>query len=80
MTILDLSARQRFAEGFKVKVQLRTSYGSETLTLTDSSGTLPPRHLDIDRSGLFGAGLSRVLGGPEVSLAIGAEVAVPLRR
>jgi len=80
VTLLDLSARQRFAEGFKVKVQLRTSYGSETLTLTDSSGTLHPRRLDIDRSGLFGAGLSRALGGPEVSLAIGAEVAVPLWR
>src|SRR6266545_1458584 len=80
VTLLDLSARQRLAEGFRVKVQLRTSYGSETLTLTDSSGTLPKRRLDIDRSGLFGAGLSRALGGPEVSLAFGAEVVVPLQR
>jgi hypothetical protein len=73
----DLTLRQTLAPGFRVKVLLRSSRGDETLTLTDPSGALPTRRLDIQRSGLFGAGLSKVLGGPEVALGIGAEIALP---
>ena len=80
VTLFDLSFRQRVMEGFKFKIQVRNSRGSETLTLTDSAGVLPTRRLDIERSGVFGAGLSKALGGPEASLAFGAEVTVPLRR
>jgi hypothetical protein len=76
VTLVDLLARHRVAEGFKAKIQLRMSHGNETLTLTDSAGVLPARSLDIERSGLFGAGSSR---GPELSVTIGAEIAVPLR-
>ncbi len=76
----DLTVRQTFAPGFRVKVLLRSSSGDETLTLTDPAGVLPARRLDIQRSGVFGAGLSRLLGGPEVSLGIGAEIALPAGR
>jgi len=76
----DLVFRQRLAEGFRIRVNLRTSHGDETLSLTDPTGALPDRTLDIQRSGVFGAGLSHLLGGPEVTLAIGAEVALPIGR
>jgi hypothetical protein len=73
----DLTLRQTLVPGFRVKVLLRSSRGDETLTLTDATGALPTRRLDIQRSGLFGAGLSKVLGGPEVAIGVGAEVALP---
>jgi len=76
--LLDLTLRQTLAPGFRVKVLLRSSRGNETLTLTDPTGIQPPRSLDIQRSGVFGAGLSHLLGGPEVTLAFGAEIALPI--
>ena len=66
------------APGFRVKVLLRSSRGNETLALTDPTGALPARRLEIERSGVFGAGLSHLLGGPEVALGVGAEVALPI--
>ncbi len=78
ITLWDLTVRQRLSEGFRVKVMLRTSRGDETLSLTDPTGALPAQSLNIQRSGVFGAGLSHLLGGPEVTLAIGAEVALPV--
>ncbi len=75
----DLTVRQTLSPGFRVKVLLRSSRGDETLGLTDPTGVLPARSLDIQRSGVFGAGLSHLLGGPEVTLAIGAEVALPMK-
>jgi hypothetical protein len=74
----DLTVRQTLAPGFRVKVLLRSSRGDETLTLTDPTGALPARRLDIQRSGVFGAGLSHLLGGPEVTLGVGAEIALPI--
>lgn len=76
----DLTVRRTFVPGFRVKVLLRSSSGDETLTLTDPAGVLPGRRLDVQRSGVFGAGLSRILGGPEVSLGVGAEIALPFGR
>jgi len=76
--LLDLTFRQTLAPGFRAKVLLRSSRGNETLTLTDPTGVLPLRTLDIQRSGVFGAGLSHLLGGPEVTLAVGAEIALPI--
>ena len=76
--LLDLILRQTLAPGFRVKVLLRSSRGNETLTLTDPAGVQPARSLDIQRSGVFGAGLSHLLGGPEVTLAVGAEIALPI--
>jgi len=76
----DLTLRQTLAPGFRVKVLLRSSRGNETLALTDPTGALPARRLEIERSGVFGAGLSHLLGGPEVALGVGAEVALPIGR
>ncbi len=78
--LLDLTFRQTLAQGFRAKVLLRSSRGSETVTLTDPTGVQPPRVLEIQRSGVFGAGLSHLLGGPEVTLAVGAEIALPIGR
>ena len=75
----NLTVRQTLAPGFRIKVLLRSSRGDETVTLTDPAGVLPARSLDIQHSGVFGAGLSRLLGGPEVALAVGAEIALPFR-
>jgi hypothetical protein len=68
----------KLAPGFRAKVLLRSSRGNETVTLTDPTGVQPPRVLDVQRSGVFGAGLSHLLGGPEVTLAVGAEIALPI--
>jgi len=76
--LLDLTARHEFAPGFRFKLLLRTSFGDETLTLTDASGVLPTRQLDIKRSGVFGSGLSRTLGSPEATLGFGVEVSLPM--
>ena len=76
----DLTVRQTLVPGFRVKVLMRSSSGDETLTLTDPAGVLPRRQLDVQRSGIFGAGLSRILGGPEVSLGVGAEISLPFGR
>lgn len=78
VSLWDLTVRQTFTQGFRVKVLLRSSRGDETLTLTDPTGALPPQRLSIQRSGVFGAGLSHVLGSPEVTIAIGAEIALPV--
>jgi len=75
----DLTARRTLVPGFRVKLLLRSSRGDETLTLTDPTGARPARRLDIQRSGLFGAGLSKVLGGPEVALGFGAEISLPFK-
>lgn len=76
----DLTVRRTFVPGFRVKVLLRSSRGDETLTLTDPAGVLPGRQLDIQHSGVFGAGLSHLLGGPEVALGVGAEISLPFAR
>ncbi|HJW14422.1 MAG TPA: hypothetical protein VJ776_06985 [Thermoanaerobaculia bacterium] len=75
----DLTARHEFAPGFRFKLMLRNSRGSETLGLTDPAGVLPAKELDIRRSGVFGSGLSRALGAPEVTLGFGAELSLPWR-
>jgi hypothetical protein len=73
----DLTVRQTLVPGFRVRMLLRSSRGDETLTLTDPTGGRPVRRLDIERSGLFGAGLSKILGGPEVALGFGADISLP---
>ncbi|HYS92950.1 MAG TPA: hypothetical protein VEL48_05945, partial [Candidatus Acidoferrales bacterium] len=75
--LLDLTARREFAPGFRFKLFLRSSFGDETLTLTDPAGVLPARQFDIKRSGVFGAGLSHALGSPEATLGLGVELALP---
>jgi hypothetical protein len=78
--VWDLTARHEFAPGFRFKLLLRNSRGSETLTLTDPTGVLRARQLDIRRSGVFGSSLSSALGGPEVTLGFGAELSLPVKR
>jgi len=78
--VWDLTARHEFAPGFRFKLLLRNSRGSETLTLTDPTGVLRARQLDIRRSGVFGSSLSSALGGPEVTLGFGAELSLPVGR
>ena len=77
MVVWDLVARHEFAPGFRFKLFLRNSHGSETLSLTDPAGVLPAKQLDIQRSGVFGSGLSSVLGSPEVTLGFGVELSLP---
>ncbi len=80
VVLWDLTARHEFAPGFRFKLLLRTSRGDETLTLTDASGVLPSRQLDVKRSGVFGAGLSRALGSPEATLGFGVELSLPVAK
>jgi hypothetical protein len=77
--LLDLNARHEFVPGFRFKLLLRTSFGDETLTLTDAAGKLPTRVLDIKRSGVFGSGLSSALGSPEATLGFAVELSLPLK-
>ncbi len=76
----DLSVRQSIARAVRVRACLRLGYGKETVTLRDPDGVRPTRRIDVTRTGIFGAGLSRTLGSPEVSLFLGAEFEVDLRR
>jgi hypothetical protein len=76
--LLDLTARHEFVPGFRFKLLLRTSFGDETLTLTDLAGVLPTRKLDIKRSGVFGSGLSSALGSPEATLGFAVELSLPI--
>ena len=78
--LLDLTARHEFSPGFRFKLLLRTSFGDETLSLTDPAGVLPAKRLDIQRSGVFGAGLSSALGSPEVTLGFGVELSLRVSR
>ena len=77
--LLDLTARHEFVPGFRFKLLLRTSFGDETLTLTDPKGKLPTRILDIKRSGVFGSGLSSTLGSPEATLGFAVELSLPMK-
>jgi hypothetical protein len=77
--LLDLTARHEFVPGFRFKLLLRTSFGDETLTLTDPSGKLATRILDIKRSGVFGSGLSSALGSPEATLGFAVELSLPVK-
>ncbi|HKA37302.1 MAG TPA: hypothetical protein VKH43_10820 [Thermoanaerobaculia bacterium] len=77
--LLDFNARHEFIPGFRFKLLLRTSFGDETLTLTDATGKLPTRVLDIKRSGVFGSGLSSALGSPEATLGFAVELSLPLK-
>jgi hypothetical protein len=79
MLFWDLTARHEFSPGFRFKLVLRFSHGDETLSLTDPAGVLPPKDLDIKRSGVFGSGLSSALGSPEVALGFGVELSLPLK-
>ena len=67
------SIRYRLSRAIRVGAFLRVGYGDETVVLTDSTGVLPPRRVDVNRSGVFGSGLSKALGSPQVTLGLGAD-------
>lgn len=72
----ELTARYALTPAIRVYVSVRMGWGSETVTLTDSAGVLPPRTLDVLRRGIFGGSLSDPLGSPEPTLFIGADFAI----
>ncbi len=76
----DLSVAHALAPGARARVFLRAAYGEETLTLTDSAAAAATRRLTIERTGVFGRGLSRFFGSPELVLGLGAEFHLPSGR
>ena len=71
--VAELTVRHAYTPLVHLRTFLRSAYGDETLTLTDASGALPTRTLDIRHTGVFGAGLSRVFGSPEVTIGLAAD-------
>lgn len=63
----------------RVRAFLRLGYGDETVRLTDATGANPDRTLDVRRSGVFGSGLSKALGSPQVTLGLGADFKLDVR-
>jgi len=72
----DIAVRYAFTSAIRVRLGLRMAWGDETLTLTDSGGTRPPRTLDILRRGIFGGSFSDPLGSPEFGFFLGADFAI----
>jgi hypothetical protein len=73
------SVRYALARAVRVRAFLRLGYGNETVVLTDATGANPDRRLDVHRSGVFGSGLSRALGSPQVTLGLGADFQLDTR-
>jgi len=73
---LDLTFRYAFSPAIRARVGARLGWGDETVTLTDSAGTLPTQILDVRRRGIFGGSLSDPLGSPEFTFFIGADFAI----
>ena len=71
--VADLTVRHQFTPLLRLRVFLRSAYGDETLLLTDPTGSLPSRQLDITHTGVFGAGLSRLFGSPEATIGLAAD-------
>jgi hypothetical protein len=69
----ELAVRYRLSRAIRVGTFLRLGYGDETVVLTDPTGVLPARRADVDRSGVFGGGLSKTLGQPAVTIGINAD-------
>lgn len=70
---IDLTVRHRYTPLLRLMAFLRSAYGDETLSLTDPLGVLPSRSLEIRHTGVFGAGLSRAFGSPEVTIGLAAD-------
>ncbi len=72
----DLIFRYALTPGIRVRVGLRLGTGSETVTLTDLIGNGPPMTLDVQRRGVWGAGISSSIGAPELAIFIGADFGI----
>ena len=73
---VDLAFRYAFSPAIRARVGARLAWGDETVTLTDSAGTLPTQTLDVLRRGIFGGSLSDPLGSPEFTFFIGADFSI----
>jgi hypothetical protein len=72
-TAVEIEVGRFVVPSIRAKVFLRAAQGGETVLLTDPAGILPRERLDVGRDGVFGGGLSRRLGSPEIMLGIGAD-------
>ncbi|MEO8432295.1 MAG: hypothetical protein ABI592_12350 [Acidobacteriota bacterium] len=75
-----VTARYAVARAVRLRASLRLGWGQETVTLTDPEGARAPRRFEVDRRGVYGAGLSKSLGSPEASLFLGADFQLDLKR
>lgn len=70
--VLDLTVRGTVTPSVRPRVFLRWARGSETVNLTDSSGALAARRLDVNReAGFFGHKESPV---GDISIGLGVEI------
>jgi hypothetical protein len=71
----DVRLRHAFAPSLSALVALRLGYGQETVTITDAAGAVVST-LHLRRRGIFGGGLSKQLGSPELTFYVGANFAL----
>lgn len=69
----EATLRYALRPAVRVRAFLRLGYGDETVLLTDATGVRPDERLDVHRSGVFGSGLSKALGSPQVTLGLGVD-------
>jgi hypothetical protein len=69
----EISIRYRLSRAIRIGTFLRMGYGDETVDLTDATGVLPAKRVDVDRSGVFGSGVSKALGQPAVTIGLNAD-------
>jgi hypothetical protein len=72
----DLIFRYALTPGIRVRVGLRLGTGSETVNLTNLVGNGPPVTLDVQRRGVWGAGISSSIGAPELAIFVGADFGI----
>ena len=76
---VDLTARYAVTPEIRPSVFVRWSRGTETVTLTDASGILPTKVLDVKRSGGIVAGAtSGALGEPDLTIGLGVDINFPV--
>jgi hypothetical protein len=69
----EVAVRYRLSRAIRIGAFLRLGYGDETVVLTDATGVLPSKRVEVDRSGVFGNGLSKALGQPAVTIGLNAD-------
>jgi hypothetical protein len=72
----DLALRWAASPAIRIRLDVGLAWGSETVTLTDPAGVLPPLDLDVHRRGIFGGGLATSIGAPEAVFFLGADFAI----
>jgi hypothetical protein len=72
----NVGFRYKLTAAIALRINVAVAWGDETVMLSDATGALAARQLDVLRRGVFGGGLSGVLGAPETSLFIGADFAI----